>query len=262
MGLRRATQLDRFLDRALAGAGPEGSGDLAPLVRAARASLARSIDAGVAQEHLAALRADRARNVVVVPPARRTGLRVAAVALVGAIVLTAGAGSAIAASANALPGDPLYGVKRAVERVSLAMHFDHAGRAALHLQFAQKRLDEVEALAAAGKDPGDAAQAFDDELNRAEEDALQAVAVGQDADALLAHVQEMIAKHLDVLNGVLGRVPDQAKDAIQRAIDNARKAEAKVQHGRQQPRDNNRGGNPDHGRPSTAPGKDGSSTRH
>ena len=251
MGSRHSNDLDRLLDRVSADGQSEATGDLAPLLhaaRVARASLIRSLRPTVAQMQLNALRADRAQNIVLIPSRSRRGFRVAAIGLVAAIVLTMGAGSAIAASAGAIPGDPLYGLKRAVERVSLAMHRDPAGRAALHLQFAEERLEEVEALIAAHKDLSSTLDALDDELNAAESDALTAQALGRDADALLAHVQDMIAKHLTVLNGVLATVPDQAKDAIQRAIDNAGKAAAKVQHGREQ----NSG---EHGRPPTPPAK-------
>ena len=253
MGSRHTNELDRLLDRATAGGKPEATGDLAPLLhaaRVARASLTRSLSPSVAQMQLNALRAERSRNVVMIPIRSRRGVRAAAIGLVAAIVLTLGASSAIAASNGALPGDPLYGLKRAVERISLAMHRDPAGRAALHLQFAQERLDEVEALLAEGKDAKPTLDALDAELTSAEADALHAQALGKDTAALLAHVQAMIAKHVAVLNGVLAKVPDQAKDAIQRAIDNAKKAADKVQHGRTEHPDNGQ-----HGKPATPPGK-------
>jgi hypothetical protein len=128
------------------------------------------------------------------------------------------------------------------------MHRDPVGRAALQLRFANTRLDEVQALLAAGEDAGAAIEGLEDALEGAEEEALHAVALGRDADALLAHVQEMIAKHIAVLTDVLAKVPDQAKDAIQKAIDNAEKAKSKVQHGK-----NNPPGKPDDVGPPDAP---------
>jgi len=256
MGIRRAHELDRLLDRLVAGEEPEATGDLAPFLhpaRIARASLVRSLDPKVERSQIATLHEDRLRNLVAVPPTRRRGIRFAVVALVGAIVLMLGAGAATAASANAIPGDPLYGVKRAVERVSLALHRDAAGRSAVHLRFAQERLDEIHILVARHLDATGIIAAFNAELNAAEQDAEKAVALGQDSDALLAHVQEMIAKHIVVLNEVLGKVPAQAKDAIQRAIDNAQKAETKAQHGR-----GTGGQGSGHGKPSIPPGKSGS----
>ena len=253
---RRSNDLDRLLDRLNAGEEPEATGDLSPYLhpaRVARASLSRTVGDGVARSHISALREDRARQIVLVPPAGRYRLRVVAAGLVAVIVLVLGAGSAIAASDDALPGDALYGLKRAVERISLAMHRDSAERAALHLRFAQRRLDEIQLLVAAGENPSGTVDAFDSELNAAEQDAEQAIALGGDAEALLAHVQAMIDKHLLVLGPLLDKVPEQARNSIQRAIDNARNADQKAQHGRTE--NGEKGGA--HGKPTSPPAHDG-----
>ena len=247
--------LDRLLDGLTAGGEPVANGDLAPFLhpaRAARATLSRSLPSEVAHDHLVALRTDRASNVVIVPAVRHRGVRMGAISLVTGIALVLGAGSAVAASASALPGDALYGVKRAAERISLAMHRDPVGRIALQLQHASIRLSEVEALIAAGGDPSEAIEGLEDALDGAELDALNAIALGKDSEALLAHVQEMISKHISVLNDVLGKVPDQAKDAIQNAIDNAEKAKANVQRGKDKSQ-----GNPAGGPPTSPPGNSG-----
>ena len=69
-----------------------------------------------------------------------------AVALV-CVVLGAGA---VAASGSSLPGDPLYGLKRAVENVRLSAA-DTTVRGALVTQFERTRIDETEALVEAGR---------------------------------------------------------------------------------------------------------------
>lgn len=75
---------------------------------------------------------------------RRTTL-VSAAAVVMMIVLgTAG----VLGSRDALPGDALYGVKRAAESAGLALTFDDAARAHRHLELASLRLAEMEQLAA------------------------------------------------------------------------------------------------------------------
>lgn len=255
---RHATELDRLLDRLVAGGEPEATGDLAPFLhpaRVARATLVRRVPEGVAREHLAAFRADRARNVVVsIAPPRRAGLRAARLAVIAAVVVVLGCGSAVAASARALPGDAFYGVKRATERISLWMERDPADKARKHLEFAGVRLDEIQALRAAGLDVTDTVGALEEELEGAEQDALHAQALGQDAEALLAHVQEMISKHIAVLERVLGKVgSEQAEEAIQRAIDRAKEHEAKVQRGRS----GERGKPDDAGKPTSNPGKGG-----
>ena len=251
---RRRNELDRILDRLVAGEDPVATGDLASFLhpaRVARAALVRHVPPAVAHGHLARLRSDRSENIVVAPNLRRRGFRPAAVVLVAALTLVLSAGSMVAASAEALPGDALYGVKRAVERVSLAMHRDPLGRVSLRLQFAETRLAEIEALIAAGRDPSDVLDDLDAELASAEGEALNAIALGRDAEALFEHVQSMISKHIEVLNTVLGKAPQQAQDAIERAISNAEKAQENVQRGRQQA-NNQQGGKP------SSPGKSGS----
>ena len=251
---RSHAELDRLLDRLVAGRAPEATGDHAPLLhpaRVARAAFVRQVPEEVARGHLAAFRADRARSVVVA--VGRPRFRVARIAIVAAIVAVLACGSALAASASALPGDPLYGVKRAAERISLAMHRDPVGRAALHLQFAENRAGEVTDLLASGRIASEAAEALEEELEAAKADALSAQALGRDVDALLAHVQAMFDKHIGVLTGVLDQVGSQkAKDAIQRAIDRAKEHQANV-----------RGKSGDHkpedpGKPTEAPGNRGS----
>ncbi len=58
----------------------------------------------------------------------------------------------VAASGSALPGDPLYGVKRAVENVRLSLAPDTASRDALTAQFYRERIDETTALLTAGQE--------------------------------------------------------------------------------------------------------------
>jgi hypothetical protein len=74
----------------------------------------------------------------------------AAAALV-AIVLGAGA---VAASGSALPGDPLYGLKRTVENTQLSFSGSATARESLSDQFAQRRRDEINQLLSAGR-PGE-----------------------------------------------------------------------------------------------------------
>jgi len=68
------------------------------------------------------------------------GLVTAALTLVILIGLLGGGGIV---SANSLPGDPLYGVKRASEKVRLLLAFDAENRAALERYFEDLRVAEV-----------------------------------------------------------------------------------------------------------------------
>jgi len=72
----------------------------------------------------------------------------AAVAVI-AIVLGTGA---VAASSSALPGDPLYGLKRTVEEVRLQSASSPAQRQELEGEFEQRRVDETNELLNAGRE--------------------------------------------------------------------------------------------------------------
>lgn len=71
-----------------------------------------------------------------------------ALVLVGALVA-----SATVASADALPDEPLYGVKVASEQVRLTLAQTPEDRAAVWLSMAEHRLAEAERLAIAGREP-------------------------------------------------------------------------------------------------------------
>jgi Domain of unknown function (DUF5667) len=76
----------------------------------------------------------------------RPHLRIAVVALVVVVALIAGLAGAVAASADALPGQPLYAAKRSVEQVRLAFTFEKVARGERLLELADVRVDEAEAL--------------------------------------------------------------------------------------------------------------------
>jgi len=61
-------------------------------------------------------------------------------------------GGAVAASGSALPGDPLYGLKRTVEDARLTFTVDTVARTALQAQFDQQRRLEANALLDAGRE--------------------------------------------------------------------------------------------------------------
>lgn len=86
---------------------------------------------------------------------RRRAVTVGAAAMLFMVAL---AGGGFFASRNALPGDSLYGVKRAAESAGLALVFDDAAKARRHLELASNRLDEIERMARTGQQSsGDAA---------------------------------------------------------------------------------------------------------
>ncbi|MFC0439520.1 DUF5667 domain-containing protein [Kutzneria buriramensis] len=68
------------------------------------------------------------------------------------LILSLGAMSLLL-SRDALPGDPLYAIKRTAESASFGLAFDDAAKARKHLDFATARIDEIEGMAARGNTP-------------------------------------------------------------------------------------------------------------
>lgn len=119
-----------------------------------------------------------------------------------------------------LPGNPLHVFITLKEGIGNFFTLNPAAKAERYLDQAETRLAEAKALA----DKGDsdlaekATQAYEDTLAKAEDKA-NGVAIAGDKDALLQHIADMRAKHIAVLRALLDKVPEQAKEAIQNAID-------------------------------------------
>src|SRR4051794_38705086 len=83
------------------------------------------------------------------PPLVTRG-RVKGAILVGLAAGTLALSGMSAASGNAMPGDPLYGVKRSTETARLALTGSDIERGRLHLEFAHNRLQEASAIGPRG----------------------------------------------------------------------------------------------------------------
>ena len=139
--------------------------------------------------------------------ASRTGM-VRRAALYAALTVAVGATAVGAASRNALPGDPLYGAKMAIEQ--LQMELAPAGvKPALQAASAEERLDELAQLAARGDWTHAAAS------TRQVAAELQGI---QAAGGAPTGEQDQIAHRLAVLTAVFEAAPPAARDGLQRAI--------------------------------------------
>lgn len=158
---------------------------------------------------------------------RRAGRRTLVAALAAVLLLTLGSSTALAASQSANPGDPLYGVKRASERVALVLRRSPESKAALHLRWAERRLSEIETLAGAGRDVDALAADFAAELEAAAD-------AGEDAgtDAILAKIRARTTQHIARLNEILAVAPEAARDGLERAIENAQRQGEKAEQRR------------------------------
>jgi len=89
-------------------------------------------------------------NVIHLNPLAALG-RTAAAVLIGLFLLVGASGVTIAASADDMPGDSLYGVKRFWEAVIVFLASFTGQVDDVRVQLAQTRLDEVQTLAASGE---------------------------------------------------------------------------------------------------------------
>lgn len=136
--------MDRLVDDLVAGAGLTIRDPLAEAAWQVRALATEPLPPATRERHLAHIRQALA------PPLRQRRFagfrrRVAVIAAAVTATLTFTGGATYAAAQQALPGDALYGVKRATERLALAVEQDPDEDAKLLVRFAQRRLLEAAA---------------------------------------------------------------------------------------------------------------------
>jgi inorganic triphosphatase YgiF len=149
------------------------------------------------------------------------------VAVIVAVVLAFSAlGGTAYAAQDSLPGDALYPVKLGLERMAMMLRGDDVTRAERGLNFADKRVREMVTLTEEGR-PDDLnltvekyCYALNMSMTRMEE---QIGKGGPRAGDIAGMVAEATAQHLSILDGLYDIVPDEAKPAIQRAMEEAQK---------------------------------------
>ena len=132
--------------------------------------------------------------------------------------------SGAAAAAGSLPGDPAFGLKRAVEDLQVTLTFDEVQRVQLLAQLADRRVQELQQVTesqsqdrapAAAEEVAQAVARF-----RAAVDAVQQAAPADKSDAVQGLVDAAREKHEAVLDRVQQNVGnDKAREAIERAQD-------------------------------------------
>ena len=143
-----------------------------------------------------------------------------ALAAIFILVLLATAGGVAAASS--LPGDPAYGLKRAVEEVQVTLTSDDIVRLDTLVTESDRRLADLETLVARrssaigfGTDEyAAAAVRVDDVLGR-----VVASPASSQRDAALARASAASTDHLARLEALATRLPEAAQRGIQRAIE-------------------------------------------
>lgn len=131
--------VDRLVEAVLDGHAPEDA--VAAAADRVRSLAGVAIPPEVRERHLALIRsglADAPRSVVHAGPIRR---RFTALTAGLATFLALGGGGAVAVAQNAEPGDVLYGLKRATERVRLAFAGDD--EESVRVELAERRIAEA-----------------------------------------------------------------------------------------------------------------------
>lgn len=157
------------------------------------------------------------------PPIWRPAYALAILLLLG--LLMGGAG-VVQASAGALPGDALYDVKRAVEETQLVLTWSAPGDAGLMERFAEERLAEASAMAAAGRSDAveTALAGYDEMIDRltvlAEESGIK------EGPGSADQLQADLERHIEVLEGVRSHSPAVSREHIDKAIEHSRHNQA------------------------------------
>lgn len=141
-----------------------------------------------------------------------------------------GTGAAAVASTGALPGDALYGLKRAVEDVRLQLAGSDASKGATALDHARERLEEAEDLALSA--PGGAADADSPQLRQtladfssSSEDGIRLLLQGyaDDGDpAALVQVDAFVQESLPLLERLREETPSSLHPVIDALHDDLR----------------------------------------
>jgi hypothetical protein len=152
---------------------------------------------------------------------------IALVALVIALFLFSGAGITAYAAQSALPGDALYTIKTSIEQTQVRLAADAAKIAELHLEFAERRLEEISGLIIEGRygDIDRATQEFEYHVQQALT-AMQTVAAGDPlrAQALAVRVTAALTEYARSLSSMMINVPEDSRASIQRALDTSQGA--------------------------------------
>ncbi|MBW2979756.1 S8 family serine peptidase [Candidatus Woesearchaeota archaeon] len=123
------------------------------------------------------------------------------------------------------PDSWMYGFKRFFEGIDLFFTFDDVAKAEKHLKYAELRLAEAKEMAEKGKPEfvDDLIEEYEDNLEKANEISKIAQQLGKNVTKVTELVAVATSIHVDVLENVLEKVPEQAKSSIQRAITSSKR---------------------------------------
>ena len=152
---------------------------------------------------------------------RRWRFKWATVALAVLVIFVVGGGTGIA-SANSMPGDPLYRVKTIVERIQMGLTFGNENKAQLHMNFAERRSDEMQTLI----DEGDLEGANNIGVQMANhmERARTAAPALLESDVIVTRLETLANKQVALLEAMYDKAPTGAQEAIDTLIESVNDA--------------------------------------
>ena len=157
---------------------------------------------------------------------------VIALVVLALLAVVGAGGAATVVSRGSIPGDILYPVKETTENVRVATAFSDESKAKVHLAIADEKLNEIEKLEARGKSADKiiaATERLEKNQGKAIEKLEKAQSEGKDVSAIALRLQSNLERQQSVLARVLEKVPEQAKAAIQRAMENSQRGLIKAQ---------------------------------
>jgi hypothetical protein len=143
-------------------------------------------------------------------------------------LLSGSAGMTVVAARAALPGDALYGVKTRLEDTRANLTNSAARQVTLQLQYAQRRLDEIEKLIADGRyaDIQVAAQDFQVHIQNTLA-AMSDEAAGDPVKAaeLAAQISSQLTRYAQALSGMADQTPAPARSELEKALQATQRGE-------------------------------------
>ncbi|MDI6655674.1 MAG: DUF5667 domain-containing protein, partial [Candidatus Hydrothermarchaeota archaeon] len=127
------------------------------------------------------------------------------------------------ASPGITPDSIFYGLDKAFERIQFILARDETSKARKHLEFAAERIAETKAMADKGKPEyiPDLTEEYEVSINKSQEIAEIAQGLGKNVTKVNELVALATSVHLEVLEEVYMKVPEQAKPALQRAMNSS-----------------------------------------
>jgi hypothetical protein len=146
------------------------------------------------------------------------------VSIAAAAVLLVSGWGVSSASAQALPGDALYSVKRGLEEISLAFSPSAAGDVELLAKFVDIRLEEIQELIRKGRDTDliTGLKEYTKTLSRLNS-AIEQLPPDFDPSQL-EDIQVRLTQHTNILLNLRDQVPQPAQEGLDQAVEQSQKS--------------------------------------